>query len=388
MNAIGSAMFELKKLLLGSDGAVSRVASTTISNILSSTREGADWLTPKAGEEVSALQELLTPFQRPGALKKVTHKVRVDVEKVRQKVDLPAVWGGAEEHGPWLSRLVQTLLDCFAENTSLKMLSDACNCSLELFRTILPFVVHELLLVDCSDIRIIVSKKMNDFFRAHFEEVSKCSSSLSPSSTFPHLRPQSVGALLDVVTHLRQQPMPPRLATRGQNCWESNFWLADINYLHCARAALSCGRPTDALQLASIWCYQKEREFRKPQLSNGSLLESLDGEVQQVLYKASSMLGDTDSALGTGLNLDPEGLDLLLPICDAQASTGGSEAQQGLVDALYGSGLHHTLSKFLGSQTTSSEERQVQEECAWRLQQWDTFAPETARSVLAFLSCV
>ena len=122
MNAIGSAMFELKKLLLGSDGAVSRVASTTISNILSSTREGADWLTPKAGEEVSALQELLTPFQRPGALKKETHKVRVDVEKMRQKVDLPAVWGGAEEHGPWLSRLVQTLLDCFAEDASLKML--------------------------------------------------------------------------------------------------------------------------------------------------------------------------------------------------------------------------------------------------------------------------
>ena len=117
-------------------------------------------------------------------------------------------------------------------------------------------------------------------------------------------------------------------------------------------------------------------------MSGGSLLESLNGEVQQVLYKASTMLGDTDSALGTGLNLDPEGLGLLLPFCDAQAATGSSEARQGLVGALYGSGLHHTLSMFLGSRLTSPEERQVQEECAWRLQQWDTFSPETARCVL------
>ena len=108
-------------------------------------------------------------------------------------------------------------------------------------------------------------------------------------------------------------------------------------------------------------------------------MESLNGEVQKVLYKASIMLGDADAALATSLNSDPEGLSHLLPICDAQASTGGSEARQGLVGALYGSGLHHTLSNFLGSHPTSSEERQVQEECAWRLQQWDTFSPETAK---------
>ena len=370
-------MLQLKKLLLGPDGTVSRVASSAISNILSCTREGADWLTPQPG-----LQELFAPFQRPVALKKETHKIRVDVQKVRQIVDLPAVWGGTDLHGPWLTKLVQTLIDCFAKNTSMRLLAGVCNCSLEVCRVLLPFLIHELLLVDCSDVRIIVSKKMNDFFRAHFEEVAKCSSSLSTCSISPHLRPQSVGALLDVVIHLRQQAMPPRLATRGQNCWESNFWLADINYLHCARAALSCGRPTDAILLASIWCFQKERESGKAQMSSESLLERLDGEVQQVLYKASTMLGDTDSAQGTGLNLDPEGLGLLLPICDAQAATGGSEARQGLVGALYGSGLHHTLSKFLGSRPSSSEERQVQEECAWRLQQWDTFSPETARCVL------
>ena len=196
------------------------------------------------------------------------------------------------------------------------------------------------------------------------------------------MRPQTVSALVDVVTHLRQQPMPPRLVLRGQNCWENNFWLADVNYLHCARAALSCKKPTVAVQLASIWCYQKERESRKAHLSSESLLESLNGEVQQVLYKASLMLGDIDAALATGLNFDPEGLSNLLPIRDAQASTGGSEARQGLVGALYESGLHHTLSKFLGSHPTSSAERQVQEECAWRLQQWDTFSPETARCVL------
>ena len=93
------------------------------------------------------------------------------------------------------------------------------------------------------------------------------------------------------------------------------------------------------------------------------------------------MLGDTDTALGTGVNLEPEDLDLLLPIRDSRASDGGSQAKQSLVNTLYNSGLHHTLSKYLTAQSISSEERQIQEDCAWRLQQWDTFSPEKARLV-------
>ena len=49
------------------------------------------------------------------------------------------------------------------------------------------------------------------------------------------------------------------------------------------------------------------------------------------------------------------------------------------MSVLYSSGLHHVLSRYLGHQV-SPEERQVQQECAWRLQQWDQLCPDTARA--------
>ena len=108
--------------------------------------------------------------------------------------------------------------------------------SLSLCHTVLPFIVHELLLQNCPDIRLVLSAKFCIFFREHFEAVT----SVPRSTTGPqlaHLREDSVASLLSVVTYMREQPLPHHLkaSAREQNCWEQNFWLANINYLHCAQ---------------------------------------------------------------------------------------------------------------------------------------------------------
>lgn len=322
--------------------------------------------------------------------------------RVRSTVDSPVLWNQGSSHTSWLTTLVTTLLGCFAEHTVPHHLSAVCCLDTALCRTLLPFVIHELLLVNCSDIRLILSKKICDFFREHFRSVTE-EGQVSPEAA-PG-RVESVGAVLEVVTHLRAQPLPPHLA-RENNCWENNFWLANINYLHCARAALSCGAPAEALLLASVWCFQREREATTaaPLGRSGSLLErvgvSEEGEaVQAVIHTASLLLGDRDAALGAGTvdlaspaarssRLAMAGnFGLALPLADAQVADGGGREE--LVAALYKAGLHHTLARYLGAGAgevrgagggASRREEEVQQECAWRLQQWDRLSPDTAQA--------
>ena len=367
-------------------------------------REGQAWVEAAPGQEPSHLQELLAPFQAGGPRLSVQEgrEGRVDVGRVRSTVDSPVLWDQGISHTSWLTSLVTTLLGCFAEHTVPHHLSAVCRLDTALCRTLLPFIIQELLLVNCSDIRLILSKKICDFFRDHFRSVAE---GVPGSPAAAHTRRESVAAVLEVVTHLRAQPLPPHLA-RENNCWENNFWLANLNYLHCARAALTCGAPAAALLLASVWCFQREREATTaaPLGRGGSLLErvgvSEEGEaVQAVIHTASLLLGDRDAALGAGTvdlaspaarssSLAMAGnFGLALPLADAQVAAGGG--REALVAALYTAGLHHTLGRYLGagagagevqgaSEGASRREQEVQQECSWRLQQWDRLSPDTA----------
>ena len=163
------------------------------------------------------------------------------------------------------------------------------------------------------------------------------------------------------------------------------------------QAALFTGAAFSACQFASVWCYQQERTA--PAAPFGScLLDSLasrggEGEaVQEVFHRAALLLGDQDAALGAGSSsvrspaartarLALEGVwGLALPLSDSQALAGGPGARQGIISALYGSGMHHVLSCYLGEQEGSMEEQEVRQECAWRLEQWEELSPDLARS--------
>ena len=50
--------------------------------------------------------------------------------------------------------------------------------------------------------------------------------------------------------HLRQQDLPGQ---QGENVWARNYWLAGLNYLHVARAALDCSAYLSAIVYADIW---------------------------------------------------------------------------------------------------------------------------------------
>ena len=196
--------------------------------------------------------------------------------------------------------------------------------------------------MDCSDIRLVLSSKICSFFREHQEWSANVPG--PPPGPWAAHRPESVAALLGVVTHLREQPLPPHLkkSAREQNCWENNFWVANLDYLQCAEAALTCGAAFSAWQLASVWCYQQEGEGGVAG-EGGSLLESLargrQGEaVQGVLRRAALLLGDLDSALGVGCgSLGPEQrtarlalegqYGLALPLCDAMSLGKGHGAR-------------------------------------------------------------
>ena len=164
------------------------------------------------------------------------------------------------------------------------------------------------------------------------------------------------------------------------------------------QAALSTGAAFSACQFACVWCYQQERAAPATFQAGSCLLSSLasrggEGEaVQEVFHKAALLLGDQDTALGAGSSsvrspaartarLALEGVwGLALPLSDSQALAGGPGARQGMISALYSSGMHHVLSRYLGEQEGSREEQEVRQECAWRLEQWEELSPDLARS--------
>ncbi|XP_062594895.1 serine-protein kinase ATM-like [Saccostrea cucullata] len=107
--------------------------------------------------------------------------------------------------------------------------------------------------------------------------------------------------------------------------WDNNYWL-DINYLHIAKAALSCSAHFSAVFYAEIWCnYQriKQEEALKKSSSLSEVvsqsftqdsqvdsLSSVSGEVtlnvQDLLLEAYRQIGDPDGVYGCGAGRLPD----------------------------------------------------------------------------------
>ncbi len=149
---------------------------------------------------------------------------------------------------------------------------------------VLPLLLHHLL-SSPSDVRSAVSSGISHFFAAHYSakgfsglddvtcsrpstpETSgggtcrshNCmpphfvrSAGSSPSARGPtpaYLDFRSLGAMLDVLEHLRHQEADQHLSP-----WSQNFWIPDLNYLHAAAAALTVGRNFSVLLYVDIWC--------------------------------------------------------------------------------------------------------------------------------------
>jgi len=411
----------LKDLLLSNDGPVSRKAAEAITNILTNTEEGQKFLEPEDEEtpELQKLKELLLPFQKSKTRQSKSKESRIDEKLFRALVDSPDMWSLEDCHSKWISSLVNKMLSCFHERTVLSHLLEICQLSLRLSELIFPFIVHELLSFDSSEVRLILSAKFSKIFSDHFESVLEVAGSgagnilTKSESAFPHLRKETLQVMLSVVSYLRETPLPDHLKSnlREDNCWENNFWLASLNYLHCAQTALSCGAYFSAIQMCNIWCHEKGFQLKSGGNEDhleGNILETIavkferEGEtVQDILYQAALNLGAKDAALGAGRSrlvnpatrtaqLALEGqFGIALPLFDSQALSLVGPARQGLVSTLYSSGMHYVLSQHLAGERDEVEGGSIaefQQECSWRLENWDQFDPKAA--IGSFHGCV
>ena len=150
----------------------------------------------------------------------------------------------------------------------------------------------------------------------------------------------------------------------GNNSWKNNFLLSNINYCHCASAALSCGQSFSVLTYCNIWCFNEglTNSFGvDDEVFAGNLLEFVtcdnqDGKkVLDMMFRASQCIGDKDAAMGLGRfmiespqsrisHLLLEGkVGLAASLCDAGVMSSQTNFSPGLTTSLYFMGLHHTF---------------------------------------------
>ena len=236
---------ELVGLLVSNDSQVSTQAQKTLKSILSSCEEASKLSEADLGDHYG----VCLPFLKGNKAK--SSNFQIDEDKFKATVDLVDLWlpvgGGLSGHYEWVTRLVVSLLECVGKACVLGYLTNICRIQPLLCETVLPFIIHELLLLDkTGDIRLILTTKINLFFEQHFthheETRSRAATPMpgrqTPDSTTSATAPASLITMLQVISYLREQPLAPQFARRPQiTAWDNNFWL-DVDYLHIARAAL------------------------------------------------------------------------------------------------------------------------------------------------------
>ena len=376
VSPVDAVLAQLLELLLSSDGELARVSAHAIANVLAHPH-GQDAISCRDDQESA----LLLAFHRTST--SGSKKVKgFEVNKFLRTVDNVDLWSISEgNHDKWIVTLVTTILKCFQDGSFFSYIKEPCSFSPTLCEGLLKFLVYELLSAHNDDVTLVISHRINNFFADVFET--------------EHEDLSSVRVMLAVVQHLRTR------GESGNNCWQNNFLISNINYAHCASAALSCGDHLAALALASVWVYSQTRSGSLESSFTGSLMEDIvargdrEGErVLEIMFAASQNIGDKDLALGLGrlmvhqprariaaLVLEGQ-LGLATQLCDAGRVSGS------LVTSLHSLGLHHTLASYLqtcGSADTA-QLAEHQQECAWRLEAWDQLSPAEATST--FHGCV
>ena len=388
LDVLPTILQHLVDILLNSSGDLARRSAQTLINILS-TEEGRGWL---ATRDVSDLRNFLVPFRKQK--NKARASAGFSLEVFNRTVDQNGLWTGGSSHEEWIIKLVTAMLGSSNEGSVYRFLVETCQVSRSLCEVVFPFLINDLLKSN-SDIGLAVSERMCDFFKHHYEAQNE---SQSCKRKVPCLRPESVRVMLSAVLHLRQD-------SQLNNAWRENFKICNINYLHCASAALDCGQHFSALLMCQLWCLQqgincsfgtKKEDFEESLLERIASLSMRGSEarkVQKIIFTASREIGDSDRALGVGRMMvdDPlarinqlslEGRwESALPLYDClMAGSPGrarEEAGGGLVRSLQSQGLHHTLHRYLSAMPGPALTAEQQESC-WRLQRWEELSPDLA----------
>ncbi|NXN23490.1 ATM kinase, partial [Nycticryphes semicollaris] len=387
---------------------VRAAAVSCLKNILA-TKSGSEfWEVYK--NKADPMLIYLQPFRT--ARKKFFVVPANDIEAPLETLNDTNLWIPlGESHETWIKHLTSSILDSGGvQNEVLQLMKPLCEVKTNLCQTLLPYLIHDILLHDSDESwRNLLSIHIQKFFTACCRFASSSRSTTPPNSdsdqenhNFRSLDKVSRRAMLAVVDYLRRQ----KRSVSG-TVFDDSFWL-DLNYLEVAIAAQSCAAHFTALLYAEIYAdkinrdKQQERSSFKAaksltfeeesQRSTITILNEKSKEetgisLQDLLMDIYRSIGEPDSLYGCG------GGRMLQPLArirtyeheavwekalvtyDLEASLSPSTRQAGIIEALQNFGLCHTLSMYLKGLEHENTEwcaelQEIRYQAAWRNMQW------------------
>ncbi|NWS93822.1 ATM kinase, partial [Mionectes macconnelli] len=385
---------------------VRAAAVSCLKNILATESGSEFWEVYKS--KADPLLIYLQPFRT--SRKKFLVVSADDSEARLETLDDTNLWIPlGESHETWIKHLTSSILDSGGvKNEVLQLMKPLCEVKTDLCQTLLPYLIHDIVLHDSDESwRNLLSLHIQKFFAAccKFPSSSRStpnSDSEQETHNFRSLDKVSRRAMLAVVDYLRRQKR-----SASGTVFDDSFWL-DLNYLEVAIAAQSCAAHFTALLYAEIYAdkinrdKQQERssfkaaksltfeeESQKTTIStlNEKSKEETGLSLQDLLMDIYRSIGEPDSLYGCGGGRMLQPLARLrtyeheavwekaLVTYDLETSLSPSTRQAGIIEALQNFGLCHTLSMYLKGLEHENTEwctelQEMRYQAAWRNMQW------------------
>ncbi|XP_072809911.1 serine-protein kinase ATM-like [Vicugna pacos] len=347
----------------------------------------------------------LQPFRT--SRKKFLEVPRLEKESPLEGLDDTNLWiPQSENHDVWIKTLTCAFLDSGGTKSEvLQLLKPMCEVKTDFCQTVLPYLIHDILLQDTNESwRNLLSTHIQGFFAYCFRQSSQTSRSTTPAnldSESEHffrccLDKKSQRTMLAVVDYLRRQKRPS-----SGTVFEDAFWL-ELNYLEVAKVAQSCAAHFTALLYAEIYADKKnmdDQERRNLTFEEGSQSTTISSlsekskeetgiSLQDLLLEIYRSIGEPDSLYGCGGGKMLQPLTRLrtyeheamwekaLVTYDLETAIPSSTRQAGIIQALQNLGLCHILSIYLKRLDHENKEwcaelQELHYQAAWRGMQWD-----------------
>ncbi|XP_060229891.1 serine-protein kinase ATM isoform X2 [Meriones unguiculatus] len=393
----------LNNTLVEDSVKIRSAAATCLKNILATKTGHSFWETYKTSKD--PMLTYLQPFRT--SRKKFLEVPQFVKEDVLESLDDVNLWvPQSESHDIWIKTLTCAFLDSGGiKSEILQLLKPMCEVKTDFCQTVLPYLIHDVLLQDTHESRrTLLSTHVRGFFTSCFKHSLQASRSATPANSDSEqehflqccLDKRSQRTMLAVVDYLRRQ----KRSSSG-TAFDDAFWL-DVNYLEVAKVAQSCAAHFTALLYAEIYSDRKsveEQEKRSPTFeegSQGTTISSLSEKskeetgisLQDLLLEIYRSIGEPDSLYGCG------GGKMLQPLTrirtyeheamwkkalvtyDIETTISSSTRQSGIIQALQNLGLSHILSIYLKGLDHENREwcpelQELHYQAAWRNMQWD-----------------
>ncbi|XP_054829190.1 serine-protein kinase ATM [Eublepharis macularius] len=389
---------------------VRSAAAACLRNILATKTGHTFWEMYK--NKADTMLIYLHPFRT--SKKKLLEVSENERENPLEDLDNTTLWiPQSRIHDDWIKTLTCAVLDSGGvKNEVLRFLKPLCEVQTDFCQTVLPYLIHDILLHDSNESgRTLLSTHIQMFFTTCCKHAMTPSRSSTPANSDPDSETLVCGsldkisrwAMLAVVDYLRRQKRSP-----SSTVFEDSFWL-ELNYLQVAMTAQSCAAHFTALMYVEIYAdkinldKQQKRSTSKAakhltfeeesqNLTITGLSEKSKEEtgisLQDLLMDIYRSIGEPDSLYGCG------GGRMLQPLArirtyeheavwgkalvtyDLETSLPSSTRQAGIIEALQNFGLCDTLSIYLKgleqeNPECSLELQELRYQAAWRNMQWD-----------------